>query len=70
MKAILMALVVVVLAGCHDNAPSSSVSASSGASANSEMDKQFGGNMNTGRVVDSGAASGACDAACQSRIKQ
>ncbi len=69
MKAILMALVVVALAGCHDNAPSSTTGASSGASASSEMDKQFGGNLNTGRVIDSGAASGACDAACQSRIK-
>jgi hypothetical protein len=65
-----MALVVVALAGCHDNAPSSTAGASTGASANSEIDKQFGGNLNTGRVVDSGAASGACDAACQSRIKQ
>lgn len=70
MKAILMALVVVAIAGCHDDAPSSRVGASSTASANSEMDKQFGGNLNTGRIVDSGAASGACDAACQSRIKQ
>ena len=70
MKAIVvMTVALVVLAGCNKSAPSSGADASSGTSSKAEMDKQFG-NLNTGRVVDSGAAAGACDAACQSRIKK
>lgn len=66
---VVMVLALVVLVGCDKTGSSSGAETTSAGSSKSEVEKQLGG-LKTGRVVDTGAASGACDAACQSRIKQ